>query len=41
MVRIPSAKTYSKVSDYFDAVKPAIKEMHRQVGSELVYKDGV
>ena len=34
-------KTYSRVSDYFDAVKPAIEEMYRQVGSELVYKDGI
>ncbi len=34
-------KTYSRVSDYFDAVKPAIKEMYRQVGSELIYDDGV
>jgi len=34
-------RTYSKVSDYFDAVRPAIKEMYRQVGSELVYEDGV
>ncbi|HEY6906078.1 MAG TPA: radical SAM protein [Ignavibacteriaceae bacterium] len=34
-------KTYSRVSDYFDKVKPAIKEMYRQVGSELVYEDGV
>lgn len=34
-------KTYSRVSDYFDAVKPAIKEMYRQVGSELVYENDV
>ena len=34
-------KTYSKVSDYFDMVKPAIKEMYRQVGSELIYENGV
>ncbi len=34
-------KTYSRVSDYFDAVKPAIKEMYQQVGSELIYDDGV
>jgi putative pyruvate formate lyase activating enzyme len=36
-----SGKTYSRVSDYFDAVKPAIEEMYRQVGSELIYEDGV
>lgn len=36
-----SGKTYSKVSDYFDAAKSAVKEMYRQVGSELFYKDGV
>ncbi len=30
-------KTYSRVSDYFDAVKPAIEEMYRQVGSKLIY----
>jgi putative pyruvate formate lyase activating enzyme len=36
-----AGRIYSKVSDYFDAVKPAIKEMYRQVGSELVYEDGV
>ncbi len=36
-----AGKTYSRVSDYFDAVKPAIKEMYRQVGSELIYDDGV
>ncbi len=34
-------KTYSRVSDYFDAVKPAVEEMYRQVGSELVYDNGV
>jgi putative pyruvate formate lyase activating enzyme len=34
-------KTYSRVSDYFDAVKPAVEEMYRQVGSELVYEDGI
>ena len=34
-------KSYSRVSDYFDAVKPAIEEMYRQVGSELVYEDGI
>ncbi len=34
-------KTYSRVSDYFDAGKPAVEEMYRQVGSELVYDNGV
>ncbi len=36
-----AGKTYSKVSDYFNRAKPAVKEMYQQVGSELVYKDDV
>lgn len=36
-----AGKTYSKVSDYYDKAGSAVKEMYRQVGSELVYKDGV
>lgn len=36
-----AGKTYSRVSDYFDAVKPAIKEMYRQVGSDLIYENGI
>ena len=36
-----AGKTYSKVSDYFEKAKAAIKEMYEQVGSELVYEDGV
>jgi putative pyruvate formate lyase activating enzyme len=34
-------RRYSKVPDYFDKVKLAIKEMYDQVGSELVYDNGV
>ena len=32
---------YSKAPDYFDKAKLAIKEMYDQVGSELVYENGV
>ena len=34
-------RRYSKVPDYFDSVKLAIREMYDQVGSELVYDKGV
>ena len=34
-------KIYSKVDDYFDRTKEAIKEMYRQIGSELIYENGV
>jgi len=34
-------KRLSKVHDYFDRCKVAIKEMNEQVGSELVYENGV
>ena len=34
-------RRYSKVPDYFDKVKLAVTEMYKQVGSELVYKNGV
>jgi putative pyruvate formate lyase activating enzyme len=34
-------RRYSKVPDYFDNAKFAIKEMYEQVGSELVYENGV
>ncbi|AFH47842.1 putative Fe-S protein [Ignavibacterium album JCM 16511] len=34
-------RVYSKVTDYFDKAKLAIKEMYNQVGSELVYENGV
>jgi putative pyruvate formate lyase activating enzyme len=34
-------KIYSKVDDYFDKTKEAIAEMYRQVGSELVYENGL
>ncbi len=36
-----SGRVYSKVIDYFDKAKLAIKEMYNQVGSELVYENGV
>lgn len=35
------AKKYSHVDNYFKYAKEAIKEMFRQVGDELVYKDNV
>ncbi len=34
-------KIYSKVDDYFDRAREAIAEMHRQVGSELIYDNGI
>jgi putative pyruvate formate lyase activating enzyme len=34
-------RRYSKASDYFDKAMLAIKEMYEQVGSELVYENGV
>lgn len=34
-------RRYSKVPDYFDKAKLAITEMYKQVGSELVYENGV
>jgi putative pyruvate formate lyase activating enzyme len=34
-------RRYSKVPDYFDKSRLAIKEMYGQVGSELVYDNGV
>ncbi len=34
-------RRYSKVIDYFDMCKLAIKEMYTQVGSELIYENGV
>jgi len=36
-----SAKTYSKIDNYFDESKKAIKEMFNQVGDELVYEGNV
>ncbi|MCX6174592.1 MAG: radical SAM protein [Ignavibacteriales bacterium] len=36
-----SAKTYSKIDNYFDESKKAIKEMFNQVGDELVYEEDV
>lgn len=34
-------RRYSKVPDYFDKAKLAIKEMYEQVGGELVYENSV
>ncbi len=34
-------KTYSKVEDYFNRTREAITEMYRQVGSELIYENGI
>jgi putative pyruvate formate lyase activating enzyme len=34
-------RRYSKVPDYFDKAKLAIKEMYEQVGGELAYENGV
>jgi putative pyruvate formate lyase activating enzyme len=34
-------KVYSKVDDYFDKTKDAVSEMYRQVGSELIYENGL
>jgi putative pyruvate formate lyase activating enzyme len=34
-------RRYSKVPDYFDKSRLAIKEMYGQVGSDLVYENGV
>lgn len=36
-----NGRVYSKVSDYFDVAKQAIKEMYNQVGSDLIYNNGV
>ncbi len=36
-----AGRKYSKVKKYFDSAKPALKEMYRQVGHELIYKNGV
>lgn len=35
------AKTYSKIDNYFDYAKLALKEMFRQVGDELIYEGNV
>jgi putative pyruvate formate lyase activating enzyme len=35
------AKTYSNIDNYFDKAKPALKEMHRQVGDELTFERNV
>lgn len=34
-------KEYSRIDDYFEKSKPALKEMFRQVGDELVYEGDV
>jgi putative pyruvate formate lyase activating enzyme len=36
-----NGRRYSKAPDYFEKTKAAIVEMYNQVGSELIYKDGV
>lgn len=35
------AKKYSKIDNYFDKAKEALKEMYRQVGDELMYNGDV
>lgn len=35
------AKTYSKIDNYFEKAQLALKEMHRQVGDEMVYEGDV
>ncbi len=35
------ARTYSKIENYFDKAKQALKEMYRQVGAELIYDGDV
>jgi putative pyruvate formate lyase activating enzyme len=35
------AKTYSKIDNYFDEAKKAVKEMFNQVGDELIYDGDV
>ena len=32
---------YSKVNDYFERTKEAVSEMYKQVGSELIYENGI
>ena len=34
-------RRYSKVPDYFDRARLAIKQMYKQVGSDLIYENGV
>lgn len=36
-----NGRIYSKVNAYFDNARLAIKEMYNQVGSELIYKNGI
>jgi putative pyruvate formate lyase activating enzyme len=36
-----AARMYSKASGYWDAVRPALREMHRQVGDLALDEDGV
>lgn len=36
-----NARLYSGTSDYWDAVRPAIREMHRQVGDLKLGKNGI
>ena len=35
------AKTYSKIDNYFNKAKEALKEMYRQIGDELIYDGDV
>jgi putative pyruvate formate lyase activating enzyme len=35
------AKTYSKIDNYFDKAKEALKEMYRQLGDKLLYDGDV
>lgn len=36
-----NGRKYSKIPDYFDKCKLAIKEMYEQVGSEIIYKNNI
>lgn len=36
-----NGRRYSKIPDYFDKCKLAIKEMYEQVGSEIIFKNNV
>lgn len=36
-----SARLYSKADNYFESVKISLKEMHRQIGDEMIYEEGI
>jgi putative pyruvate formate lyase activating enzyme len=36
-----NSKLYSKADDYFDKAKASLKEMHRQIGGDMIYEDGI